>query len=244
MPDWAALLRGIAELAKQSDPASVDLDEIEDFLVRERLFTGDVSHELRTPLTVLTGVIELLERQSPVGDDQRATIARAKRAIRQLNERLNAFLLLSRAPETLERPATALRPIVEQAIEQCRPLLQGKPVSLRAELVDVVVKAEPGLVAIAVVNLVRNACLYTQQGWVVVTLERGRLRVEDSGPGLPDAVRARLFERFVRGHDGSVPGSGLGLAIVQRVTQHLGWTLAAEDREGGGSRFVILFDDT
>lgn len=65
--------------------------------------------------------------------------------------------------------------------------------------------------------------------------------VEDSGSGLPEAVRARLFDRFVRGEDDFIKGSGLGLSIVKRVTEHLGWRVYHEPNPKGGSRFNLQF---
>jgi signal transduction histidine kinase len=74
---------------------------------------------------------------------------------------------------------------------------------------------------------------------VQVRLERDRLVVEDTGIGIPAALRERVFERHVRADMGSPTGSGLGLAIVRRVAQHLGWTVSLEDRAGGGTRFIL-----
>jgi signal transduction histidine kinase len=65
--------------------------------------------------------------------------------------------------------------------------------------------------------------------------------VEDTGPGVPQAVRSRLFEPFVRGSDDYSTGSGLGLSIVKRVAEHLGWTIRLDDTVHGGSRFTLGF---
>jgi signal transduction histidine kinase len=135
-----------------------------------------------------------------------------------------------------------LSPLVKQELERCAPLLKDKAVTTRLDVKDEVwILARPELVSIAIGNLLRNACQYTEQGTVTVSLETHCIVIEDSGVGLPESVRSRLFERFVRGHDESIAGSGLGLSIVKRVVEHLGWNIQLEDSPGGGSRFTLVF---
>ena len=103
-----------------------------------------------------------------------------------------------------------------------------------------IVKAIPELVTIALSNLLRNACQHTEQGTITVSLTAYHIVVEDSGAGLPEVVRVRLFDRFVRGEDDFGGGSGLGLSIVKRVTEHLGWGIQHDPGSNGGSRFTLL----
>lgn len=219
-------------------------DELQGFLVRERLFTGDVSHELRTPLTVILGAAELIAAQSRDHPSIASAAGRIQRAAGDMGDKVGAFLLLSRAPEAIDAPRTALRPLVEREFDRCRVLTAAKPVSCRLEIrEDVWVNSRPELAAVAVSNLLRNACQYTKRGEVVVCLESGRLIVEDTGPGLPEPVRARLFEPSVRVRHEHPEGSGLGLglAIVQRIAAHLRWGFWFELRAEGGSRFILNF---
>ena len=216
--------------------------ELRLFLERERWFTGDVSHELRTPLTVMLGAAELLISRLEQRPDLLAVAERIRRTAADTTQRVNALMLLSRAPHAVDAPRTALLAIVRQEIERCRPLLEGKPVALRLSAAeDVSVFARPELLAIAIGNLLRNACQFTDVGEVMVTVTPEHIVVEDTGVGIPDALRERLFERYVRGDHQRVAGSGLGLAIVRRVAEHLGWDVRHEDRAGGGSRFVLDF---
>lgn len=212
------------------------------FLMRERLFTGDVSHELRTPLTVILGAAELLVANLDDRPQLMSAAERIRRTTLETAERVAALLLLSRSPEEVDAPRVGLRPLIEHELELCKPLLSGKQVDVRLEAPDEVwAFARPELVAMAIGNLVRNACQFTERGEVFVRLATGLAVVEDTGVGVPESIRARLFERFVRGSDENVIGSGLGLAIVKRVTDHLGWSIRLEDRPGGGSRFVLTF---
>lgn len=215
--------------------------QLRDFLVRERLFTGDVSHELRTPLTVIIGAAEVLAAR--VGDrpDLAAAVERIQRTAADTAERVGALLLLSRSPEALDAQRLALLPLVEKEIDRCRSLVMHKAVELAwRERTDVFVFAHPDLAGMAIGNLLRNACAYTEQGEIAIRLTRDSLVIEDTGPGLPTTVRAQLFERFVRGEN-QAGGAGLGLAIVKRICEHLAWQIRLEDSGSGGSRFVLTF---
>jgi signal transduction histidine kinase len=216
--------------------------QLEDVLLRERYFTADVSHELRTPLTVILGAAELLASRLGPSHELHAAAERIHRTASETAIRLSALMQLARAPANHASGPLALRELVRQELERCRPLLQGKPVKLSFQAPEEVwVNAAPDLTAIAVSNLLRNACHFTQSGSVSAELRRDRLVVEDTGPGIPAALRPRLFEAFVRGTDDGTAGSGLGLSIVRRVTEHLGWTIALEDAPSGGARFILLF---
>ncbi len=212
------------------------------FLTRERLFTGDVSHELRTPLTVILGAAEVLSARLRGQPELQAPIERIERTATDTAARVSALLLLSRAPDRIDAPRTALRPLLEQEAERCRPLLAGKPVTLVLDAPEEIwAFGRPELIGMALGNLLRNACQYTATGEVVARLAAGSVTIEDTGPGIPSALREQLFERFVRGPGDDGNGSGLGLAIARRIVEHLGWELALDARDDGGSRFVLRF---
>ena len=209
---------------------------------RERLFTADVSHELRTPLTVILGAAELLTTRLADHPELREMAERIRRTSALTSLRVGALLQLARSPGKVERAPLALRVLVEQEIERCRPLLDGKPVALTFDSPEEIwVQAAPDLAAIAVGNLLRNACHFTERGSVHVALAADTLVIEDTGPGVPQAVRGRLFEPFVKGSDESATGWGLGLSIVKRVADHLGWAIRFDDASLGGSRFTLTF---
>lgn len=242
---WSADLPGIDtadETGMLARAFAARTKELQRYLVRERLFTGDVSHELRTPLTVILGAAELLQTRLEEQPALAQAAGRIRRTALEATQRVTALLLLSRSPASLDAPRIALQPLVEEELERCRPLLDGKPVTLllHAEP-DVSVFARPELASIAVGNLIRNACQATERGTITVRLTGDRAIIEDTGPGLPEAVRRGLFERLVRGPQDAGTGSGLGLAIVKRVAEHLGWELHLEDVDGGGTRFVLAF---
>ena len=218
--------------------------QLHQFLFRERLFTGDVSHELRTPLTVILGAAEVLATRLGGHPELSPVVERIHRTVLDTADLVAALLLLSRSPEALDAPRLGLLALVEREIERCRPLLVGKPVSLvLRDPQETWVYARPELAGMAIGNLLRNACHYTERGEVAVRLTGSSLEIEDTGPGLPSCVRAQLFDRFVRGERESQSGAGLGLAIVKRISEHLAWAVRLEERVGGGSRFVLLFPE-
>jgi signal transduction histidine kinase len=242
LPAQPQLLAAADEIGVLARAFDAKATQLRDFLVRERLFTADVSHELRTPLTVILGAAEVLAARLADRPDLRAAAERIRRTSAETAVRVSALLQLARSPEKIEDMSLSLRDLVEQEIERCRPLLDGKPVDLRFESRgEVRLNAAPDLAAIAVGNLLRNACNFTERGSVRVALEKDALVIEDTGPGVPAAVRDRLFERFVRGDDDRSAGYGLGLSIVKRVTDHLGWAIRLEDTQHGGSRFTLTF---
>lgn len=217
-------------------------DQLQHFLADERLFTGDVSHELRTPLTIVLGAAELLKVQLAESPEQLAVAERIRRVAAEAAERVGALLLLSQAPETLGGSQLSLTHLIEREIERCQQLLGDKPVQIVFEDAgDIWVYARTELAGVAIGNLLRNACQYTEQGTVKIVLTPQQLTIEDNGPGVPENVRERLFERFVRGKENPYVGSGLGLAIVKRVADHLAWKIEHEVPEDGGSRFILTF---
>ncbi|MFJ7567796.1 sensor histidine kinase [Herminiimonas sp. NPDC097707] len=217
-------------------------EQLQQFLSDEKLFTGDVSHELRTPLTIVLGASELLKVRLAQSPDELIIAERIRRVAAEASERVGALLLLSQSPETLGGSQLSLTHLIAREIERCQQLLAGKPVQIQfQEPGDIWVYARAELAGIAIGNLLRNACQYTEEGTVRVQLTAQQLTIEDNGPGVPENVRARLFERFVRGSDNQHVGSGLGLAIVKRVADHLGWQIEYATPNGGGSRFTLTF---
>jgi signal transduction histidine kinase len=216
--------------------------ELEQFLVRERFFTGDVSHELRTPLTVISGAAELLEAQTGEQPALAAPVQRIKRAARDATECVTVLLLLARRPEATKAPKTNVEEVIQYEVERSLPLLANKPVALRYEGgADYILIARNELLAAAIGNLIRNACQYTEQGWVTVRGTRGSVIVEDTGPGLPEPIRARLRNEPLPTKVVGSAGSGLGLALVMRICEYLGAKLTIQDRSEGGSIFEIHF---
>ena len=216
--------------------------ELDRFLMRERFFTGDVSHELRTPLTVITGAAEILAERTVGQPELQEPSQRILRAAREAANRVNVLLLLARSPQLIDSPPTALGPLVQEEVERSRPLCAGKPVALTVEVDNALkVEARPELLATALGNLVRNACLYTLQGSVHVRVHGSRVTVEDTGPGIPAGVRAKLLDDPNASSRTDPAGTGIGLALTKRICEHLSASFSVSDRPAGGTAFSIDF---
>ena len=218
--------------------------ELRGFLDRERYFTGDVSHELRTPLTVIIGAAELLVAQ---GAGQAAIAGPAERILRAANEAadcVRVLLLLARTPALLPTTETDIDAVVRADTARYQSLVEGKPVALRyLDGTPFTVRGPAELYATAIGNLIRNACQYTSEGEVEIRLGERAVIIADTGPGLPDAVRATLPDHAGLPAGTGSSGTGIGLTLVRRICESLGATLSLEDRPGGGSVFTITFPD-
>jgi signal transduction histidine kinase len=208
--------------------------ELKEFLDRERFFTGDVSHELRTPLTIITGAAELLLEQAKHDQALYAPAERIYRASRDASDVTSMLLRLARSPEQLEWTAMQAATLAAAEVDRYQGLVANRAVVLRyAGGQDFMVRGVRELVLAAIGNLVRNACQYTERGSVEVRLEGRSVIVEDTGPGLPPAARARLRNEPMPAGERGSSGTGLGLGLVQRICAHLGADLILRERAGG-----------
>jgi signal transduction histidine kinase len=211
---------------------------------RDREFNADVSHELRTPLAVISGATELLLAQKDLPEKSRTRILRIARAARQSTDITTALLHLVRAEQGTNKDSEAhdVCKIVDKLIHLHAPLLDNKPLELKLNSEDKVsVIAPESVIAVTVGNLISNAIRYTPSGEVVCTIGNGRILVEDTGPGIPEAELAYVMNRHYRGEGVSGKGSGLGLAIVQRLCELYGWSIYFENRKCGGLRAELRF---
>ena len=216
--------------------------ELEQFLARERFFTGDVSHELRTPLTVITGAAELLIEQTRTQPALHAPADRILRAAKEASDCVEILLLLARAPDQINRPETSVAGVIHREIARCQHILEGKPVTLNfVEGEEFLVAARKELLTAAIGNLIRNACQYTEKGSVTVKMSGHTVIVEDTGPGLPESVQARLQHTSSAKPLVGSAGTGLGLALVVRICEYLDAKLYVENNPKNGSNFRIVF---
>jgi two-component system OmpR family sensor kinase len=220
-------------------------DESEAALQRQREFVADASHELRTPLTSILANLELLEAE--LDGEQREMAGSALRSSRRMRRLVADLLLLARADAGRESTMTPvdLAAVAREAAAEAGALSGDHPVALDAPEAVTVTGVADDLHRLAA-NLIENALIHTPSGTPVTVSVRREgssavLEVSDRGPGVPPALRDRVFERFARaGGDGTGRGgSGLGLAIVRAVADAHGGHVELGDAEGGGARFVI-----
>ena len=245
-PDWRAI--GTVTGAGDADEEVIILaDAIRsfsernaEFVERERNFTRDASHELRTPLTVIKVAADVLEEETLSAFGARS-VARIKRASRDMEALIQAFLILAREGDTgLPSERFVVNDIVAEEVERAQDLVAGKPVVVRMDAESrIMLDAPPRVFAVLISNLLRNACQYTEQGEVVVTVAPGLVRVDDSGRGMAPEDVAHAFEPFYRGKGAGKGGHGVGLTIVRRLADRFGWPVTLESTLGVGTRACI-----
>jgi len=215
----------------------------EEFVEREHNFTRDASHELRTPLTVIRMASDLLLADGELLPHAERSVRRIKRSARDMEALIEAFLILAREGDTgLPEEDFAVGEVVREEIDKARPLLHDKPVELMLEQrSDFALHASPRVLAVMLGNLLRNACHYTDAGYILVTLEEGRIAVEDSGVGMSPDELQRAFEPFYRAGERREGGQGVGLTIVRRLAERFGWPVTLESERGRGTRAAIRF---
>ncbi len=212
-------------------------DRLHHLVERDREFNADVSHELRSPLTVITGATELLLAQPDLEPKVRTRLLRIARAARQSADITTALLHIVRAEQGTDKDSAAhnIGKIISEVVHLYEPLVGNKPLVLRVVEEDrVSVIAPESVVAVTVGNLIGNAMRYTAEGEVVITIGNGRVKVEDTGPGIPEDDIEHVFDRHYRGQNITGKGAGLGLAIVKRLCDLYGWSIHFSNREVGG----------
>ena len=215
---------------------------------RQRQLIADAGHELRTPLTSMRTNIDLLTQADASGDEgialepaQRAELMADVRAqMEELTSLIGDLVELARdEPLTPVVEAVGLHEVIDHAVARVR---------LRAPSVSFVVDAEPwwvvgeaGGLERAITNLLDNAAKWSpREGTVRVTLRDGVVTVDDQGPGIAEADRPHVFDRFYRSPESrAMPGSGLGLSIVRQTAERHGGTVAADQTPSGGARLVF-----
>ncbi|MCB0827559.1 MAG: HAMP domain-containing histidine kinase [Solirubrobacterales bacterium] len=247
----------VAELTRSFNEMLHELSlartERESALNRQRAFIADASHELRTPLTSVLANLELLDH-SLEGQGRELDLESVESALRSSKRmrRLVADLqILARADSDHDRELEAgdLTSIARHAVDELDPLTDDHTVLLNAPE-PVPVCGDGDRLHRIVTNLVDNAVRHTPSGCTVevrVEADRdsgsARLIVDDDGPGIPDELRPRIFDRFVRSDGPSDrtqgDGTGLGLAIVQAIAQRHGGSARVSDSPKGGAEFIV-----
>ena len=224
----------------------------EAFLERQRVeqqirqFVAEAGHELRTPLTVVAGYLDVLRRGGFDDVDIRntafASLAIETKRMRTLVERLMTLARLDRVLEA-EPEVVDVGTTVRQAV-RALAIVAESPISLDAPE-DCLSLGEPVDLYEAVANLLENAVKYGANTPVAVSVTAASdgiaVRVRDGGPGIRDADRSHIFERFYRGADrGATTGSGLGLAIAVKAAERLRGRIVLEDARAGSTTFALL----
>ncbi len=216
-------------------------------------FVSTVTHELRTPLTSIRAFAEILLSAPDMEPGQRAeflgiVVKESERLTRLINQVLDlAKLDAGRVDWQIED--VDLRTLVQEALDASSGLCRDRGIALATELAELPpLRGDRDRLTQVVINLLSNAAKFCPErdGRVTVRLRArdglARLEVADNGPGIPDAERGRIFEKFHQissQQAGKPKGTGLGLAISQRIVERHGGHIFAAAAEDGGACFVV-----
>ncbi len=229
------------------DALNVFTRRIRELVTRERQFTRDASHELRTPLTVILGSSELLARDKTLTQRQQQAISRIISTAKDMNSLVETLLLLARGEDPAQlAESVVINDLVNLLVEQIdRSHNIDKHVSLKVISNDVLsVSAPAQAVGIVLGNLIRNACNYTQEGKIDITINKQSVIVADTGHGMSAdeiPVLVKPFERSTSLANDS-PGYGLGLDIVKRLCERFEWQLNIDSSVGAGTSVSVIFN--
>ncbi|MBS0333933.1 MAG: HAMP domain-containing histidine kinase [Proteobacteria bacterium] len=224
--------------------ANTMMDEAERLLWEVKSVGENVAHDLRTPLNRLRALLYRAVQETKLAGAEREMIGQA---LAETDELLTRFRALQRIGEIERRDRQAffepvrLQSVLEHVIELHEPSAEDRGVQLAAEIAPGAseVRADPTLLFEAVSNVVDNALKFTPRGGkVLIRLvcrpEGPRIEVADNGPGVPEAERDAVLQRFYRAErTRNSPGSGLGLSIVAAIARLHHFTLVLEDAKPG-----------
>jgi len=214
-------------------------------------FLANMSHELRTPLNGVVAVADMLYKIQPseAGREYADIIRSSAMTVERVVSDVLDFSKIEAGQISLEEKPFAVRQLVENVVKPLAITAAAKGVEVTARFSDDLAEAHVGdahRLAQVLNNLVGNAVKFTDRGAVVVSVESAggdlRFSVKDTGVGFDEAVRSRLFARFVQA-DTSITrrygGSGLGLAICAALVKLMGGQIHAESRPGEGATFAF-----
>lgn len=239
-------VHGQDELARFTRSFNEMLAALQASRTKQAELVADAGHELKTPLTSLRTNVELLMMASRSGatisaKDREELEADVIAQIEELSTLVGDLVDLARedGPQQVIEEVDVVD-VIETSLERVE---RRRPdVTFILKLNDWFLFGDPAALGRAVLNLMDNAAKWSPEGGTVriglrpVSESLVELTVADSGPGIPEEERAKIFDRFYRAiQSRSMPGSGLGLAIVKQVIVRHGGTIAVEDSDDGGT---------
>ena len=240
----------VKELNQLSVSYNRMLERLSDAFEIQRQFTANAAHELRTPLALMQVQLDLYHSNSHPGND--ADTVQMIQMVTEQNDRLSKMvktLLDMSELQTVGRDdEIVLDALVDEVLEDLEPLAEGKNIRLIGKCKDITMVGSDILIYRLVYNLVENAIKYNHSGGqVIVTADRKEkhvyLSVEDTGTGIPEELKERVFEPFFRvdkSRSRELGGVGLGLALVREIVRVHDGSITVKSNPSGGTIFEVV----
>ena len=242
----------VKELNQLSVSYNRMLERLSDAFEIQRQFTANAAHELRTPLALMQVQLDLYHSNSHPDND--ADTVQMIKMVTEQNDRLNKMvktLLDMSELQTVGRDdEIVLDALVDEVLEDLEPLAEGKNIRLIGKCKDITMVGSDILIYRLVYNLVENAIKYNHSGGqVTVTADRKEkhvyLSVEDTGAGIPEELKERVFEPFFRvdkSRSRELGGVGLGLALVREIVRVHDGSITVKSNPSGGTIFEVVLN--
>ena len=240
----------VKELNQLSVSYNRMLERLSDAFEIQRQFTANAAHELRTPLALMQVQLDLYHSNSHPDND--ADTVQMIKMVTEQNDRLNKMvktLLDMSELQTVGRDdEIILDALVDEVLEDLEPLAEGKNIRLIGKCKDITMVGSDILIYRLVYNLVENAIKYNHSGGqVTVTADRKEkhvyLSVKDTGAGIPEELKERVFEPFFRvdkSRSRELGGVGLGLALVREIVRVHDGNITVKSNPSGGTIFEVV----
>ena len=240
----------VKELNQLSVSYNRMLERLSDAFEIQRQFTANAAHELRTPLALMQVQLDLYHSNGHPDND--ADTVQMIKMVTEQNDRLNKMvktLLDMSELQTVGRDdEIILDALVDEVLEDLEPLAEGKNIRLIGKCKDITMTGSDILIYRLVYNLVENAIKYNHSGGqVTVTADRKEnhvyLSVEDTGAGIPEELKERVFEPFFRvdkSRSRELGGVGLGLALVREIVRVHDGSITVKSNPSGGTIFEVV----
>lgn len=223
-----------------------DVTQFQQIVQAHTDFIANVSHEFKTPLASINGFADILENGHPTETESKKFIKLIRKESQRLTALVSDTLLLTKQNVKLTKQNVNLSVLIKEILDTFEPQIKEKALIISLELAEIIQRTDETLIYAIFKNLIENAIYYTSEhGNITIQLltlkNHTTFQVTDTGPGLTELQKTRIFERFYRTDEGKSnnSGTGLGLAIVQKNVQDLGGHVIVESKQGIGSTFIV-----
>lgn len=240
-----------SELNQLSVSYNKMLERLSEAFKLQRQFTANAAHELRTPLAVMQLQIDLYNSSKHPDNDTSAqqTISMITEQTERLGKMVRTLLDMSELQTIARDEEIAIAALVEEVLADLEPLAQEKGINLIEKCDNVLLMGSDILIYRLVYNLVENAIKYNfSDGTVTVTATQQNsqlhLTVEDTGNGIPEELKERIFEPFFRldkSRSRELGGVGLGLALVREIVRVHNGSILVKNNANSGTTFEVIF---